>query len=91
MQDKIKQINDGLKKIRTAISNQGVVIPEDTPLSEYASRINEISRPTITIGQQVFVFYCNARDNDELEMKIKPSVSWNNEFNAWDVTEVIGG
>ena len=91
MQDKIKQINDGLKEIRTAISNQGVVIPDDTPLSEYASRINEISRPTITIGQQVFVFYCNARDNDELEMKIKPSVSWNNEFNAWDVTEVIGG
>ena len=91
MQDKIKQINDGLKEIRTAISNQGVVIPDDTPLSEYASRINEISRPTITIGQQVFVFYCNAQDNDELEMKIKPSVSWNNEFNAWDVTEVIGG
>lgn len=91
MQDKIKQINDGLKKIRTAISNKGVVIPEDTPLSEYASRINEISRPTITIGQQVFVFYCNAEDNDELEMKIKPSVSWNNEFSAWDVTETIGG
>lgn len=91
MQNKIKQINDGLKEIRTAISNQGVVIPENTPLSEYASRINEISRPTITIGQQVFVFYCNARDNEELEMKIKPSVSWNNEFNAWDVTEVIDG
>ena len=91
MQDKIKQINDSLKEIRTAISNQGVVIPDDTPLSEYASRISEISRPTITIGQQVFVFYCNAKDNEELERKNRPSVSWNNEFNAWDVTETIGG
>ena len=75
MQDKIKQINDSLKEIRTAISNQGVVIPDDTPLSEYASRISEISRPTITIGQQVFVFYCNAKDNEELERKNRPSVS----------------
>jgi hypothetical protein len=62
MLEQITKINNNLSDIRNAISEQGVEIDASTPLAEYADKILEIERPVVEIGQQLYVFYCNAEN-----------------------------
>jgi hypothetical protein len=75
MKEYIEEIEQNIENIRSAIENQGVDIPEDTPLDEYANKIAEIKRPTVNIGHDILPFYCYADNEVDVSTnKSKPKI-----------------
>lgn len=74
MKEYIEEIGQNIKDIRSAIENQGVDIPEDTPLDEYADKIAEIERPTVKIGHDILPFYCYADNEVDASNKSEPTI-----------------
>lgn len=91
MKEYIEEIEQNIKNIRSAIENQGVDIPENTPLDEYADKIAEIERPTVKIGHDILPFYCYADNEIDASNKSKPTIEWNSEKATWDITEYNDG
>ena len=92
MKEYIEEIEQNIKNIRSAIENQGVDIPENTPLDEYADKIAEIEKPTVKIGHDILPFYCYADNEvDASTNKSKPTIKWNPKKATWDITEYEDG
>lgn len=92
MKQYIDEINNNLKNIRTAIKDQGADIDENTPLDEYAEKIESIEKTKVTVGHTIIPFYCYA-DNyfDASENKAKPEITWNSDTGEWDVKDNENG
>lgn len=84
----LNEISEGLSEIRGAINRSNVNMPEDTPLQDYPTYIEQISDVKVDIGKQLFVFYAWAQDVNEARGFTKPSINWNYETNdGWIVSE----
>ena len=79
MQTQIEQITNAIKDIRNTIAEEGGQISESTVLENYPDAIKSIPKVTHNMQQQIFIFYCYAKNVSEALKKSTPTITWNDD------------
>ena len=79
MQTQIDQITNAIKDIRDTIAEEGGQISESTVLENYPDAIKSIPKVTHNMQQQIFIFYCYAKNVSDALLKKNPTITWNDD------------
>ena len=79
MQTQIEQITNAIKDIRDTIAEEGGQISESTVLENYPDAIKSIPKVIHNMQQQIFIFYCYAKNVSDALSKSIPTITWNDD------------